>query len=373
MSKVRIFSYIGSRALGDFIVECAAATTIKVNFEDASLIVYYRNDRWYKSQIIEMMPQIDFSFHASPEKIKNFPIDCFDKRSGSPLTFNNENWIKMDGRRSDIILTSQTLNDFAMPSFKKKSRFVIPEKKQISLKQNLIDLGLDENRWFACLYWREPGYPGRPPHLFRDILDPRPYIELADYIVKKQGGQVVRIGHPGMTPLPKIDGIIDISHIENNISLHAYAVMSSRYFISSNSGPLSFGPAFGTPTLITENTDPNGIWNEHDRSLGAKIIMNGKQYRQKEALEAGLMNGALLKAHLASKKPDIIIEKCTAEELKFGADDFYERTEDISGWRTSNHTDNGVKTFTNKLELPLKPTLTKNYFLQLPNTGDGIE
>jgi putative glycosyltransferase (TIGR04372 family) len=372
MPNVRIFAYIGSRALGDFIVECAVATTIKMNFESSSLIVYYRNDRWYKSQIIEMMPQIDFSFHASADKIKSFPIDCFDSRSGSTLNFNNENWIKMDGRRSDIILTSQSLNDLAIPSFERKSRFVIPENKQDSFKQKLIDLGLDKNRWFACLYWREPGYPGRTPHPFRDILDARPYIELAEHIVKKQGGQVVRLGHPGMTPMPKTDGIIDISHVENNVLLHAYAVSSARYFISSNSGPLSFGSAFGTPTLVTENTDPNGIWNEHDRSLGAKIIVNGKQYHQKAAFESGLMNGSLLKTHLASKKSNIVIQKCTAEELKFGADDFYERTKDVSGWRISNQPDNGVKTFTNKLELPLKPTLTKNYFLQLPNTKHEI-
>lgn len=372
MTKVRLFAHIASRALGDFIVECSVAATIKENFDDASLILYYRNDRWYKQQIAEMFPQFDFLFHPQEKIFEHFPIDCFDTRAYPAVQFRHPEWQKFGGRHTDIVLTSQTLNDFSMPSFERKARLVIPEEKAPHLKETLKTMGLDENRWFACLYWREPGYPDRPPHPFRDIHDPRPYLELAEHIVTKQGGQVVRLGHPGTTSMPEIDGIVDLSVVENNVMLHAYAVSRARYFVSSNSGPVSFGSGFGTPTLITENTDPNGVWNEHDRSLGPDITINKKNYRQRTAYDAGLMSGSTLKRLVASEKTEISISKCTAADLQFGADDLFERTKDVVEWRAAGMPDNGVSTRLNRLQLPLRPSITENFFLNLDhlNTDD---
>ena len=54
MSKsYKIFAFFLSRALGDFAIQNIVASSIKSNFENAKLFVYYRNDRPYKDLIIE--------------------------------------------------------------------------------------------------------------------------------------------------------------------------------------------------------------------------------------------------------------------------------------------------------------------------------
>src|SRR4051812_43897085 len=58
-SSPRIFAYLGERALGDFVLGNCAASSLKLSLVDATLTVYYRDDRPYKREVIELNPHID--------------------------------------------------------------------------------------------------------------------------------------------------------------------------------------------------------------------------------------------------------------------------------------------------------------------------
>ena len=363
MNANTIFCYSSAFALGNFAYECALLATIKENIEGSRLILYFRRDLWYKAHIARMVPQIDQVISVGPDSRALFPIDYFDKYGRSGIRFENPRWAEIEGAKSDIMLTSAALEPTAIAGFPRKARFAVPEEEAGAARDALERLGLDTSRWFACLYWREGGYMSRRPNPFRDVTDSSPYLALARHIVEEQGGQVVRIGHPGVTPLPEMPGLIDLAQIDKSIWPQAFAVSRARYFISSNSGPVTLGPAFGTPTVITENTGLDGVWNHHDYSLTPKFVINGTAYRQEDAMQAGLLNTERLRQLAADPATDFAFHHCSSEDLRKAADLMLEETAYCQGLRPPGGTDNGVEERLGSITLPFKPVVPDGLYL----------
>ncbi|HRY85189.1 MAG TPA: TIGR04372 family glycosyltransferase, partial [Candidatus Omnitrophota bacterium] len=80
------------------------------------------------------------------------------------------------------------------------------------VREELESLGLKKDQWFVCVHVREGSYfPKNEPiqsHRNASIMN----TVLAMKEIVRRGGACIRMGDPGMTPLPPIEGVIDYAH-----------------------------------------------------------------------------------------------------------------------------------------------------------------
>lgn len=107
--------------------------------------------------------------------------------------------------------------------------------------------GIPTGSWFVCFHIREGSHRRRGT----ENSDPHTYLNAMKEIVH-QGGFAIRMGNPAMTPLPKIDGVIDYAHAEQRADWLDVALWAQcKFFVGTNSGPLCVPASFGVPTLST--------------------------------------------------------------------------------------------------------------------------
>lgn len=358
-----IFAFLGSRNIGDFAQQVIVATAVKHSLKDYRLAVFYTDDRPYKADILSLTDNVDFILEGKPNQ--RLAIDIFDVYSGGRL-LDHEGALEFELSRSSIILAGNGLRTMCLPGFPAVPRLRVPEETAEAHEAKLRDLGLDPDRWFACVYWREPGYLGRTPHAFRDIVDPEPYLQTISYIVEELGGQVVRLGHPTKTKLPDLPGIIDLAKVEDSLMTQITAVSRARFFVSSCSGPLSFGPGFGTPTAVTDNIDFSGVWNDHDILLTQRITApDGKLYHQKDSLKKGFLESGRAKLLLQAEKDlGYRYHKNTASDLKYVTQVLFDRTGDCPAWRGEEPDPAPTPEFT--IKLPLLAAVKRSTLIDIP-------
>ncbi len=341
----RIFSYISPRALGDVILLCLFTTSVADLFDDADLTVYYRDDRPYKSHVVNCIRNAKRVLRAESES-PGLPIETFDGAGWAPkvpAALNTE-----DIRKVNLVL-SQTMFSEGMLNAIPLAVMAPPEDTHETSDNALMELGLDPGKWVATVYWKEPGYTFRPNESGREIADPEPYIAAIRHIVENLGGQVVRMGHASPTKLPKLKGLIDLAHVPNSEWLQLYAVWISRFFLSSNSGPVSYGPAFNVPTVVADQLTPLAVYRSHDYIVTQRIIANGKEYQGLDAFAAELMI-------YYGTNPHRCIHN-TAQELIAAVDEMYGSTANCIGWRAHPEPQVPAKR-PNKLCMPL-PVLVR--------------
>ena len=273
----RIFASLMPVSLGDFISNLMVAATIRKYLEASQLLAYYRVDREYKDPLCRYCPYLDYRVRAAPD-YGGFPIDLVNPYHGH-AAYRHAQWAAFDGRKTDIILGPGELREWALAGFEEAAHLAIPEAEAEILSDALEAAGVDRGHWFACVYWREPGYLDRRPHRHRDVTNPSYYHAVMRHVLDDLGGQVVRLGHPGMSQLPDdlASRAVDLSARPDSFPLQAYAVSRARFMVGSSSGPVSLGSAFFTPTLATENLSASGVWNRHDRILTRDLVLKGGQ------------------------------------------------------------------------------------------------
>jgi len=259
-----IVAFLGTQAIGDYIMYHLVAASIAREFPGSRLGIIYRDDRPYKTFINSANPYVSAALRVDEDPNAVVPIDLFDGRSDAPDRIPDETWDKLGLYRPDIFLTPSMLSMFACiwppPAFR------VPKEAAETLGQKLKDRGLDGDRWFVCLHIREPGYVHRPGSDPNRDADPTSYLPMIEDIIRNLGGQVVRIGHSDTTPMPEMEGMIDLSREDDCFPEQAFAISRARYFIGSDSGPTQLASAFKTPTATT-NAMGLGIWNDGDVAL----------------------------------------------------------------------------------------------------------
>jgi putative glycosyltransferase (TIGR04372 family) len=207
----------------------------------------------------------------------------------------------------------------------------VPQERQAEFDQRLVDLGLDPNRWFCCIYYREPGYAHRPSVARRDI-DPGPFIELASWIIREQGGQVVRIGHAGMTPFPKIEGFIDLIGPDISFMLQANAVARARFGVVTDSGPAALYGAIGTPHAITNAISISTNWRPTDFCLPRHFqAPDGSFLDINDAIAGGYWNDRTIIAAMEEGGYQAVDNSLA--ELQAATTRLLDGTVDTPGWR----------------------------------------
>lgn len=126
------------------------------------------------------------------------------------------------------------------------SFFKLDQELISNLQRKLYEFGVKEQDWFVGLHIRDGS---STPSLRNQSLEN--YIPAINEITRR-GGWVIRIGDNSMRPLPNLPRVIDLVKEPNaEKDLHLYVIAKSKFFITTNSGPLYFPSIFGVPTIST--------------------------------------------------------------------------------------------------------------------------
>jgi len=117
-------------------------------------------------------------------------------------------------------------------------------------QRELERLGLPKDQWFVCVHVRERSYIPKNEAItsYRNasIANTIPAMEE----IVRRGGVCVRMGDPGMTPLPEIPGVIDYArHPMKSERLDVILCAKARFFLGCTSGLSFVSTIFGVPVV----------------------------------------------------------------------------------------------------------------------------
>jgi putative glycosyltransferase (TIGR04372 family) len=114
--------------------------------------------------------------------------------------------------------------------------------------QQLANLGIHKDQWFVCLHVREGGFLPQneiiQSHRNASVTNTLPAIKE----IIRRGGFVLRMGDASMTPLPKLDGLIDYAnHPIKSDRLDIILCAKAKFFLGCTSGLAFLSMIFGVP------------------------------------------------------------------------------------------------------------------------------
>lgn len=321
--RLGVVVFLGYQTLGDFCFACLTAASVAAALGGARLGLIYRDDRPYKGPLVAMTPLVTASLALPADAAMALPLDWFDpnySQAGWP-----EPWLAQGLHRPDLFLTpSMMWISSIIPPI---PALRLPPAMEGRSVEALRRLGLDPARWFACIHMREIGYSHRSGLDKDRCVDPLSYLPMIRDILFEQGGQVVRLGDPSMTPLPHLPGLIDISRLPNSFVLQAFAASRARYFVGSDSGATQLACAFKTPSATT-NALGLGVWNDGDVMLTKTICSSGGQ----RLSLADIRSSAMMDLHYF-RLPGARVADNTPGQLVAVARHMHAMTGDCTGWR----------------------------------------
>ena len=309
-AQVRILGIIGAHGLGDFIYQLLALSSIKRQFEHASLTLIYRHDFSYKDDVVRFCPDVDTRLDYGGQAL-NIPVAT-------------KNWEEF---HYNLVFTQPALSPTLLARFQRTARFETPVEDVERLSQALKDTGLRPDRWFVVIHYRQSSSLPSLAASGRDV-DSAAFHDLARYICQDLGGQVVRLGHKGMDPIPQIPGYVDLSTA--SLELQLFATSKARFMVSCDSGPAAYATAFKIPLLKTNTFSEDGVFYPHDLLLPKNIVT-----WKEEVLSLGpLMEDRLLFFKTMPTLPGVCrMVDNSLSQLKYGVDLMAERTADCGEWR----------------------------------------
>lgn len=143
-------------------------------------------------------------------------------------------------------------------------------------------LGVPKGAWYVCLHVREPGFHKSWNSMYPSMRDAviADYFPAIDMIVKN-GGWVIRMGDPSMTPLPaNMRCVVDYAHSKIRIpKADILLALGCRFFLGTNSGFATIPAIYGVKCVLS-NWLPIGLplWPSQDLML-PKLFWDEKQVR----------------------------------------------------------------------------------------------
>ena len=324
--KFAIFSVLGFRALGDFALAVMISAYLKRRIRNAVLLVYARNDRPYKADLVNLCPDIDDKMFASGAAI---PLDWLDIAGENPNSAPPE-IVERGFAHASLVLSPRMISAIAEDcAFEFVRCLQIPEAREGELRTKLIAAGASENRWLVCIHVRQDGYRYRQPESPRSV-DPEPFFQLADHIIDDLGGQVVCLGSANMVPAPVRAYLIDLTKDEDFL-LQAYALSRARFALVTDSGVQHVANGLGVPFAVTNLemmgavlTGRQGFPPYHDQHL----LLSRRMLREDDVSGRPEQDGKMM-----SITDHIVMFDNTAADLHAITDRMLEMTDDCEGWR----------------------------------------
>jgi putative glycosyltransferase (TIGR04372 family) len=327
-----ILAHTLETTLGDLLSAVVFFATVKNQFEHARLHVCFRDVRPYSREILSLAPDIDRA-EAIKGELPSWIRSLLGRdRFWRPLT--------VDARKG----RKRQFYDFVINDWMADARNLhglpgvvplrIPRELKARLEHRLIERGLDQSKWFAVVHHRASSYRWRANIGGLRDSDPDAFAELTDFIIDDLGGQVVRLGHPEMGPLPERPGLVDLAPLENSFMLQACAVSRARFMVAGPSGAAALGCGFQIPVGIVDATDAQGGWGDMERVILTHEVHtpDGRRLRNRALLEAGLLSRAPL-GRLLRANEGYVVRKCTGAELAKVAAHLHAGSDGVSAWR----------------------------------------
>lgn len=140
----------------------------------------------------------------------------------------------------------------------------------------LGEWSIPSQAWFVCLHVREGDRRITRSGPDSDILT---YIPAIKSIISR-GGWVIRMGAPGMYPLPTIPGLVDYANTKYKSDwMDVFLWASCKFLIGTNSGPIGIPNTFGVPVLSTNATHIGLSVNFKNSYMLPKLFWSRKENR----------------------------------------------------------------------------------------------
>ena len=131
----------------------------------------------------------------------------------------------------------------------KPAAFKLKNETVIVAEHFLKNFGLTRDDQFVTWHFREERYVDQPQHGWRNS-NINKHID-AVKVLLKQGIKVVRIGHPKMSKVPEMAGLIDLTSIKRPPEVDIYLCAACMFFYGNPSGPCDLAYEFGAPMLFS--------------------------------------------------------------------------------------------------------------------------
>ncbi|MBT6137272.1 MAG: TIGR04372 family glycosyltransferase [Rhodospirillaceae bacterium] len=351
----KIFGFPLARALGDFAAQNVIMASIKHCFEHSRLFTFHHDDRPYKSLLIESNWHIDQDFREKDPNL-NFPVELFDVQSGGRVHHADPAFEGQHASWPDLVITPSIMQMQVLNALPNIASLHFPDRLVPEMSDRLVSAGVDPDRWFCVMHYRDVGYEQRPASALRDS-DPEQFLNIRDLLIDKFGAQVVRVGHPGMTEFPARAGFVDLIGPSIGFDLQAFAITRARFLFCGASGVGSVGSAFNVPTVIVQSPSEVGTWNHHDMHLCQRFYdPSGKRISIHDAVRDGVMAEVVFKELIKNHGYSRINN--TLDELREVAGMMVAQTAGVEHWRQPEQVP--FTEFPNRISLPL--TLDMNPF-----------
>jgi putative glycosyltransferase (TIGR04372 family) len=128
----------------------------------------------------------------------------------------------------------------------------LPPEVEARGRSALRDAGLPHDAWFVALHVREGRWDGRHAGLHGILnADISTYLPAIDEITR-DGGWVVRMGDPGMGPMPQVPNLIDYCHSNLRADwMDVFIAARCRFMLGTSSGPAYIPALYGVPSVLT--------------------------------------------------------------------------------------------------------------------------
>jgi len=127
------------------------------------------------------------------------------------------------------------------------------ESDRKNAEEQSVQMGIQSTDWFVCIHVRESGFRSDSEQNRNSSIEN--YVE-GIKVITDAGGWVVRLGDSSMTPLPKMDRVVDYSATQFKSELmDIYLISECRFFIGTNSGPDNVATLFNRPMILVNPTE----------------------------------------------------------------------------------------------------------------------
>lgn len=160
----------------------------------------------------------------------------------------------------------------------------LDEETEAKGRKVLRRWGLTDTDWFVAIHVREGSHRDQARLPNADI---KSYLPMIKEIVNR-GGHVIRMGSPLMTPLPKMNNVVDYAHAVERVDwMDVFLWAKAKFFVGTQSGGSEAAMCFDTPT-IRSNFSSYGhcFWSD-------KSFMVPKRYKISDQNSAMNLRDAL--------------------------------------------------------------------------------
>ena len=116
----------------------------------------------------------------------------------------------------------------------------------------LHSAGIPQDCWFVALHVREGRWQRAENTLYGTLnADIDTYLPAITEITRR-GGWVIRMGDPGMQPLPQLTQVFDYCHSDLRADwMDIFIAARCRFMLGTSSGPAHVPPIYGVPRVLT--------------------------------------------------------------------------------------------------------------------------